>query len=736
LLFKNSKKIIMNYVKICLFVLISLIYAQSYAQDKISLNELWGSRKFIPKSIEDNVPMNSDEHFSILENDYLINLYEYKTGSLVQTMVDFKVIFTEHSVKPEPIDAYSFNHDESKILIATETEAIYRHSSVSLYYVYDFKSKKLTPLSKKGKQRLATFAPVGEKIAYIVDNNLFIKDLSTGQEIAVTTDGKFNEIIYGTTDWVYEEEFGFTQAFFWSPGGQNIAFYRFDESHVKEFTMMMYGTLYPEEYTYKYPKAGEENAHVSILVYDVNTHKTVSVDIGEEKDQYIPRIKWSNNPNTLAVFRMNRLQNKLEILFANAKTGSSELIYEETSDYYIEIDDHLTFTQDGKWFIISSEKNGYNHLYCYSMKGQLRRQITSGAWDVVEVLGYNHLDNIIYYTSTEGSALNTHLYAIDINGKNKMRLSSKHGVNNATFSKKFKYYINSFSDINTPPVYTVNTSKDGKILRVIEDNSALLTTITKTTYQPYEFFEIPTRDGLLLNAWILKPYDFDENKKYPVLFYVYGGPGVQTVKNKWGGHTHLWLQMMAQQGYIVVSVDNRGTPGRGEAFKKSTYMQLGYYETLDQIDAAQYITNFSFVDEDRIGIYGWSYGGYLSLLCMTKGAHVFKTGIAVAPVTNWRFYDSIYTERFMGLPKDNADGYDSNSPINHVDKLKGKLLIVHGSADDNVHYQNAMEIFDALVNANKQFDMHIYPNKNHGIYGGYTRLHLFKKMTSYLQENL
>ncbi|MDD3877007.1 MAG: DPP IV N-terminal domain-containing protein [Bacteroidales bacterium] len=722
-------------LSLCLLLISNRTFSQT-VNGSIELRELWGSRKFVPKSISDNVPMNSDEHYSVLENSYQINEYEYRSGEKTRTIINFRDVFLAAELQPKAIDEYVFNKDETKVLVATETDAIYRHSTASEYYVYDLGTERLVSLSELGKQRLATFSPDGTKIAYVIENNIYIKDLITLEEVQVTNDGEYNEVINGATDWVYEEEFSFTQAFFWSPDGQKIAFYRFDESHVKEFVMMMYGTLYPEEYRYKYPKAGEENAHVSIHIYNVPLKSTTLVDIGTEEDQYIPRIKWSKDPNKLAVLRMNRLQNHLELLFADARTGVTNRVYEENNRCYIEINDHLTFTDDGQMFIISSEKNGYNHLYCFDMNGNLINQITNGEWDVIDVAGYNSENKTLYYISTEDSPVTRHVYAININGTKKVRLSQNAGYNNPTFSKKFKYFINQYSNINTPPVYTVNNSRNGNEIRLIEGNSDLKRTMKELDIAQTEFIKIPTENGILLNAWMIKPHDFDDTKKYPVLFYVYGGPGSQTVQDEWGGHNHIWFQMMAQQGYIVVSVDNRGTPGRGEAFKKATYLQLGLLETIDQIEAAKFLGTLPYVDKDRIGIFGWSYGGYLTLLCMTKGASYFKTGIAVAPVTNWRFYDSIYTERYMGLPKDNASGYDDNSPINHVDKLIGKLLIVHGSADDNVHYQNSMEIFNALVNANKPFDMHIYPDKNHGIYGGYTRLHLFSKMTAYLIENL
>lgn len=703
---------------------------------KVCLEELWGSRKYFPRSIASNVPMNCDEHFSVLEEGFKIVEYAYETGEKSRTIVDFEKIFEKASVKLARINSYTFNHDESKILIATQTEAIYRYSSKSYFFVYDKPTAQLIPLYEKGKQRLATFSPDGQKAAFVFDNNLYVKDLTTGHLEQVTNDGKYNEIINGTTDWVYEEEFGITQGFFWSPDSRKIAFYRFDEAHVKEFVMLMYGTLYPELYSFKYPKAGEENAHVSVHVYDLKTKKTIEVDTGTEKDQYIPRVKWLPADNKLAVCRMNRLQNHLEILLANTATGNTEVLYEEKSRYYIEIDDHLTFSDDGKKFFLTSEKDGYNHIYSYAIDGQPLKQITSGNWDVMDIVGFNSETETIYYLSTEVSPLTRHLYAVNINGQNKIKLSGKDGFYNPTFSKNLKYYICQFSDVETPPQYAVRKSHNGQKVRLIEDNKDLKQAVENLNTGALDFFVMTTADGTDLNGWMIKPPHFDSTEVYPVLFYVYGGPGVQTVRNRWGGHNYLWFRKLAQMGYIVVSVDNRGTPGRGEEFKKATYLQLGKYETKDMIETAQYIGNMSFVDNKRIGIFGWSYGGYLSLLCMTKGADYFKTGMAVAPVTNWRFYDTIYTERFMGLPKDNADGYDDNSPINHVDKLKGNLLIVHGSADDNVHYQNAMEIFDALVKANKPFDMHIYTNKNHGIFGGNARLHLYRKMTDYLLENL
>ncbi len=714
---------------------LSFVFSKDFSSD-ISLEALWGSRQFVPNGVVGNVPMNSDEHFSVLENGFVINEYAYKTGKKTRTIADFHEVFEHAGITPKRVNSFSFSSDEARLLIATEETSIYRRSKEAYYYIFNLSSQELTALSTAGKQQLATFSPDGNMVAYVFENNIYIKNLLTKQTKQVTKDGEKNKIINGTTDWVYEEEFAITQGFYWSPCGQNIAFFKFDESHVKEFVMLIYGELYPEEYRFKYPKAGEKNAFVSIHVYNLPSQQTLEVDVGENTNQYIPRIKWTQDPKTLAVYRLNRLQNHLEILFADALTGVSHTVYEEKNPYHIHIDDHLTFTGDGKYFFLTSQRDGYNHLYAYNMKGELQQQITHGSWDVMDVVAYDDVTQTIYYLSTEDSPLTRHLYAVHLSGAPKKKLSSKDGDYSPTFSKRAKYYNNRYSNAHTPPVYTVNKSVDGRKLRTIEDNKGLQKNIDALNISDKTFFDITTADGTVLNSWMIKPPHFDASKKYPVLFYVYGGPGVQTVRDRWGGHNYLWFQKLAQLGYIIVSVDNRGTPGRGEAFEKVTYKQLGKYETADQIEAAGIISQLPYVDASRIGVYGWSYGGYMALLCMTFGAEYFKTGIAVAPVTHWRYYDTIYTERFMGLPKDNAEGYESYAPINHVDKLKGRLLIVHGSVDDNVHYQNSMDLFYELVNANKDFDMYIYTNKNHSISGGNARLHLFKKMRNYLLENL
>jgi len=724
-------KIIGLSFSIFLFIFSELSNAQSQTKE-ITLNDIYASEKLYQKRVYGMRSMANGSYYSVLENDS-INVYKYKNGNYVKTIVTASELIPEGKKENIKLGNYTFSKDENKILFPTKTEYIYRHSSKSEFYIWDIKNKTLQQLSENGKQRLASFSPDGSKVGFIRNNNLFIKNLISNTETQITKDGLYNNIINGTTDWVYEEEFGFTRAFFWSPNGEKIAFYKFDESNVKEFCFLKYGDLYPEEYKYKYPKAGEDNSIVNIFTYNITNEKTVKMDIGEETDQYIPRIKWTKNNEILSIQRMNRLQNKLEILFADPKNGESKVIYTETNKYYIDITDHLTFLDDNEHFLFTSEKDGYYHIYLYKMNGELVKQLTKGNWVITDLIGFDEKKQIVYYTSAESSPLNRDIYSVDLKG-NKNKLSSRKGTNRARFSSDYKYFINTFSDANTPSVITVNKA-NGKQIRVLEDNSKLLKTIKEYNFSKKEFFTITTSENVELNAWKILPPNFDKEKQYPVLFTIYGGPGSQTIQNSWG--SDLWEQMLAQKGIIVVSVDNRGTGARGEEFKKMTYMQLGKYETIDQIEAAKYLGSLDYIDANRIGIFGWSYGGYMSTLCMTKGSDYFSTGIAVAPVTNWRYYDNIYTERFMRTPQENANGYDDNSPINHVDKLKGNFLLIHGTADDNVHVQNSIDLVTALVAANKQFEMQLYPNSNHGIYTGKnTRMHLYKRMTDFLLSNL
>ena len=716
----------------------TLVKAQDEHKE-IKLEDIWVTYKFYPKSVRGIISLKNGEQYTMIKNGSIV-VYDYKIGDSVTTLIKADELKTGEMEKPVKISSFSMNHDETKFLIPTETESIYRHSSKSIFYIWDSKAKALELLSS-GKQRLAQFSPDGKYVAFVRDNNLFIKDMTTKEEIAVTNDGAFNHIINGTCDWVYEEEFGFTKGFYWSSDSKKIAFYKFDEGRVKEYTLTFYGDLYPDLYTYKYPKAGEDNSLVTIHVYQLETNKTVKMDVGEETDQYLPRIKWTNDPNILAIERLNRLQNHLDILLADAHTGHSRVMYKEDNEYYIDITDNLTFVNENDKFLITSEKDRYNHIYLYSIEGELVKQLTSGAWDVTEVYGYDQKKKRVYYQSAEETPLNRDLYYVNLKGE-RTKISERVGTNSADFSSNFHYYINTFTNVQTPPFITVNTA-NGEEVRTLEDNQKLLEVMKEYDLGEFSFFTfsspeftLPNGEQVELNAWKILPPDFDSGKKYPVLLTIYGGPGSQEVTNSWGYFNYFWYQMLAQKGFIVVSVDNRGTGARGEIFKKMTYLQLGKYETLDYIETAKYLGSLDYVNKDKIGIFGWSYGGFMASNAITQGADYFSTAVAVAPVTNWRYYDNIYTERFMRTPQENASGYDDNSPINHVDKLKGNYFLIHGSTDDNVHFQNSMDMITALVQADKQFKFMVYPNKNHGIYGGNTRYYLFNSISEFLYKHM
>lgn len=708
-----------------------------FAQTKeITLDDIWKTGTFRSYGVYGLVSMNDGEHYSTLEDGKIMQ-YEYAKKSAPVVILD-EADFLLNNKKIQ-IDGYSFNSDESKILISSETEYIYRHSTREYYYVYDRKTKTINPVSSK-KIMYAGFSPDAQKIAYVSDNNIFIKNLATGTETQVTFDGLHNNIINGATDWVHEEEFAFSVAYFWSPDSKKIAYYKFDESKVKEFSFDEFNNqLYPNQYRFKYPKAGEDNSVVTIHVYHVDNNKDVLMDIGQETNQYIPRVKWTNDNNVLSVLRMNRYQNKLDLLFVDASSGASKVVYNENSETYIDIHegegDYVYFTNDGKYFIIQNETTGFNHLYLYDMNGKLVKALTSGSWDVVELKGIDEKNKLVYYMASETTATEKDIYCVKFDGTGRKKVSAEKGTHNPEFSSGMKFYIDNYSDANTPSVVSIYNAQ-GKQIRVLESNDNLKKTMQQFALSKKELFMFKTTEGLELNAWMIKPQNFDANKKYPVFLTFYGGPGRNMVNNAFDGRDYFWHQMLSQKGYIVMCVDNRGTMYRGKAFKHSTYKQLGKLEVADQIEAAKYLATLPYVDKNRIGTFGWSFGGYLSSLCITKGADYFKMAIAVAPVTNWRYYDNIYTERFMSLPQENAKGYDENSPINHVSKLKGKYLLIHGSADDNVHYQNTAEMISALVKANKQFDLFVYPDKNHSIYGGNTRLHLYTKMTNFILDNL
>lgn len=736
------------------------------AQTKnITLEDIWTKGTFRAKGVYGIRSMADGEHYCTMSRTGIAK-YSYATGEKVADVCLFNAPDMKKKAKPlPPMEGYEFSKDEQKILLSSGFEPIYRHSGVSDYYLYDVKEKTFTKISNNGKQRLTTLSPDGTKVAFVRDNNLYWMDLSTLEEHAITTDGRVNEIINGTTDWVYEEEFAITQGFQWSPDSKKIAYMRFDESKVKEYNMQMWGALYPEDYKYKYPKAGEDNSKVRLTVYNIETKDSFTPGIdgiptvtnSESTWEYIPRFQWTNSSNVLAFMIMNRLQNQMRILsFDIAQQGKLSTLYEEQCDTYVDVPDTWQFITVGKGkkaqeqMLITSERDGYRHIYLYNMQGNLVKQVTSGEWEVCDVPGVDVKNQRLYYTSREHGAINKSLFVIGFDGKKKQCLNdvtrnAKNtgdlyvlGTYSATFSNGCKYYIRTYSTANDAPLYTLHDA-NGKLIKVLEYNQELNRKM-KAEYETYRktFGSFTTSIGTQLNYYTIKPKNFDKNKRYPVLIYVYGGPGNQQVSDSYGGSDFYWYHMLAEKGYVVFCFDGRGTGGRGAAFKKQTYGDLGRMECEDAIEAARWLGKQSWVDKDRIGIWGWSFGGYLSTLSLLKGNDVFKMAIAVAPVMNWRYYDNIYTERFLGLPKDNAKGYDDNSPLNFANQLKGNYLLIHGTGDDNVHFQNSAEMVEKLEEAGKQFEFRIYPNKNHSIYDhtGNTRLNLYQLMTDFIERKL
>lgn len=708
---------------ITVFFVTGMYSLRAQGPKEITLEDIWTNYSFYAKSVPGFNFLQDGKHYTRLV-DGSVKKYDLVTGEFVSD------IYTQ-----EGMNSYTFSPNEKQILIKTDSEQIYRRSSKAIYTVLDLSTRKKTSVYTKGLISNAHFSPDGTKVAFTSTNNLYYKDLKTGDVVQVTDDGIYNEVINGMADWVYEEEFGFTRAFEWNADGTKIAFIKFDESAVKEFTMTGYhNALYPDYYTFKYPKVGEKNSEVSVHVYDLADKTTFDVNLSKNIE-YIPRIKWTTDARDLIVFTMNRLQNELELLKVDTKTKSTSSLLSEKSQWYIDVHDNMTFINDGKEFLWTSEKDGYNHIYLYDLMGKEKAQLTKGKFDVTKFYGYDEKRDRVYFQAARKSAMDREIYSVKSDGKKMKVVSDKGGTNGAQFSSTFDYYVLSHSDINTPSSYVVH-SNDGKALRSIVDNKKVKKLMTEHGVTSVEFMEVPTDDGVKLNAYIMKPNNFDPSKKYPVFMYVYGGPGSQTVTNSWKGQNYWWFQKLVAEDYIVVSVDNRGTGARGEAFKKMTYKELGKYEIQDQINAAKYLASMDYVDGERIGMFGWSYGGYMSSLAITKGADVFKAAIAVAPVTNWKWYDTIYTERYMQTSNLNPNGYEDNSPVNFAELLEGNYLLVHGNSDDNVHFQHSAEMAAALIAANKQFDTYFYPNRNHGIYGDNARIHLYTKMHDFILENL
>ena len=695
---------------------------------KITLEDIWGAT-FSTNRMNALNSMSGD-YYSLLNNDEngysTVDKYSYTSLEKVATIVDGKTLQNLQN-----FESYSFNNDETQLILGKDIQKVYRRSTKGTYYAFSVGSKKLRFIGKNIQE--PTFSPDSKKVAYAKNNNLFVLDLTTNLTTQVTKDGKYNDIINGTTDWVYEEEFGFVRAFEWSNDSKFIAFLRFNESKVREFSMGVTGDgLYPSQHVFKYPKAGEDNAKVSLHMYSLTTKNTKKINLGVY--EYIPRIKWSTKEGVLIATTLNRHQNDLKLHKVNAVRSSAMLLFNEKDAAYVSVKDDLTFLDDNS-FIWTSEKDGFNHIYHYSFNGKLINQITKGNWEVTKFYGFNKEKKTIYYQSVENGSINRGVYSIGLDGTNKKLLSNNIGTNTAAFSRNLNYFINTHSSSETPPIFSLY-SAEGEMIKVIKDNAPLQEKLTNYKMSQKEFSTIKI-NGNDLNMWMIKPVDFDAQKEYPLLMFQYSGPGSQQVANRWNGTNDYWHQLLAQEGMIIICVDGRGTGLKGRDFKKVTQKELGKFEVEDQIAAAKKLAERSYIDKNNIGIWGWSYGGFMSTNCLLKGNDIFSTAIAVAPVTSWRFYDTVYTERYMQTPQENASGYDDNSPINYADKLEGNYLLVHGTGDDNVHAQNSMRMINALVAANKPFDIAMYPDRAHGIRKGKnTRLHLYKKMTAFIQTNL
>ena len=698
----------------------------------VELKDITGGKFRQVTSVGEMRSLPDGEYYTAMNNERsMIIKYSYRSGNAVDTLFN---VNTARECTFDKFDGYEISSTGHHIMVWCETEPIYRRSFKSVVYDYDVRRNYVKLISEsKSKLMIPTYSPDGRMCAFVRDNNIWIRKFDFDTEVQVTKDGELNKILNGITDWVYEEEFAVTNLMAWSPDSEYLAFVRSDESDVKEYSMQMYGEgTYPSYYNFKYPKAGEKNSTVTLHSYCVQTRDTKHLDVPLDEDGYIPRITFTKNSDQLAVMTLNRQQNLFNMYYVNPKSGVSRLILREENKCYVDSEwlKSIQFLNNG--FLYVSEQDGYSHIYMYSPTGVMQRQVTKGNWDVTQLLGIDEATKTVYYESAEESPMQRAVYKIDAKGV-KTKLSTEKGTNNAQFSANFAYYVNRYSNANTPMKITVNETKTKKVLRTLQDNAALNERLAKYNFAKKEFFTVNTASGVELNAWMVKPLNFDENKRYPVLMFQYSGPNSQQVLDS---YSFDWERYLSTKDILVVCVDGRGTGARGEAFRKCTYMNMGDLESKDQVEAAHALAELPYVDGDRMAIWGWSFGGYNTLMALTVGKGTFKVGIAVAPPTDWRYYDTVYTERFMRTPQENQRGYDLTSPLKRVKELQGKLLLIHGTADDNVHFKQTMDYAEALVQANKQFDMHVYRDRNHSIYGGNTRFHLYTKMSNYLFDNL
>lgn len=714
------------------------------ADNKITLKDVTG-KTFTPKYITGVDPIKGTDRYASISNDgRQIIEYAFKTGN--QTRVLFDIANT-HGESIKQLDGYTLSPDGKRMLIQTNTQKIYRRSFTADYYIYTIQSRKLEKLSTGGPQQIPTWSPDGNQIAFVRDNNIFlVKLLYDNAESQITKDGKFNEIINGVPDWVYEEEFSTNRSLCFTADSRMLCWIKYDERKVKEYSLQLFmgshptmkaNEVYPGTYTYKYPKAGEDNSIVSVWSYEIQTHKTNRLQVPLEGDGYIPRIKSTNDANRIIVFTMNRHQDVLNLYAVNPRTTLSQLLIKEQGDKYVKEEAMEGITIGQNSILLPSDRDGYMHLYLYNMNGSLIRKIGDGNYDITSIYGYDETTGDVYYQAASINSHDRQIFVSHKNGKTE-RLTDTNGWNKAIFSGDYKYFLNTWSNYNTPYVFTIRDSK-GKVLSTPVDNKELKEKVKTYGFNGRETFSFTTSEGVKLDGWMVKPKDFDTNKKYPVILFQYSGPGSQQVIDAWNagsmGNGGAFDYYLAQQGFIVVCVDGRGTGGRGATFEKCTYLRIGELESRDQVETALWLGKQSYIDKERIGIWGWSFGGFNTLMGMSEGRPVFKAGVAVAPPTNWRYYDTIYTERYMRTPKENGSGYATN-PIQRANALHGALLICHGMADDNVQPQNTMEYTEALIQADKNFKENIYTNRNHGIYGGNTRTHLLRQISNWFIEHL
>ena len=730
-----------------LFLTVTTLFTQLIAA-KLDLKSIT-SGQFRPESMASLKPMDDGESYTQISSDGTkILKFSFRTGKQTGVIFDLNNV-RGPKIRIDRIDGYIFSPDKKRILIQTGTRYVYRRSFTATYYIYEVENNRMGPLSVGGEQQTPLFSPDGNMIAFVRDNNIFlVKLLYDNAESQVTTDGKRNRIINGIPDWVYEEEFSTSRSMVFSADSRQIVWIKYDESLVKEFSFPWFRgskpsrdeyLTYPGQYVYKYPKAGEDNSKVAVYSFDIKSRQTRKLDIPLDADGYIPRIVMTSDPTKVAVFTMNRHQDDMRIYMANPLSTVSKLVVQDKVEKYVKQESMCAVTFTDQHILVPSERDGYNHLYVYTLNGQLKRSIAKGEkYEITDVYGMDDKTGDVFYAANCLGPQDKQVYVSHANGKID-RLTQKEGQNNAVFSRGFRYFINVWNDINNPSVYTLNDSR-GKTLHTMIDNRELKQKYDSYGFGTKELFSFTTSEGVKLNGWMVKPAGFDSSRRYPVIMFQYGGPGSQQVLNSWNigaaGQGAILEQYMAQQGYIVVCVDNRGTGGRGAEFEKCTYLRLGEKEAFDQVEAALWLGSQPYVDKNRIGMWGWSYGGWNTLMSMSEGRPVFRAGVAVAPPTCWRYYDSIYTERYMRTPKENTQGYDEVNPIARASKLHGSLLLCHGIADDNVHFQNCAEYSEALVQADKDFKENIYTNRNHGISGGNTRAHLYRQIIQWFDKEM